>query len=150
MDVSLCFISLVMSSVYVLIFVTTSIYLIVINRCKFNKRTKIVISILSVQMSLAMGSSVLTYVNEQEMGTCSIYPLAYSLQAYQHVIILIIYSFLVARMLSIYSKMQLAVQARPNWKARWARRLSNYKCQRAIISIYFLVYSGVLWTFHIL
>ena len=108
MGVSFCLLSMLMALLYVMIFIATTIYLVAVNRCKFNKRTKVVISILSVQMTLAMGAAVLTYTNETHKGNCSVYPLAYTLQAYQHVIILIIYSFLVARMLSIYWKMKQA------------------------------------------
>ena len=108
MGISLCLISMLMAMLYVMIFIASTIYLVAVNRCKFNKRTKVVISILSVQMTLALGAAILTYTNETRMGNCSVYPLAYTLQAYQHVIILIIYSFLVARMLSIYWKMKQA------------------------------------------
>ena len=108
MGVSLCLVSLLMTMVYVMVFLASTIYLVAVNRCKFNKRTKVVLSILSVQMTLALGSSSLTYSNYMSKGECSIYPLAYTLQEYQHVIILIIYSFLVGRMLAIYWKMQLA------------------------------------------
>ena len=82
MGVSLCLISMLMAMLYVMIFIASTIYLVAVNRCKFNKRTKVVISILSVQMTLAMGAVILTYTNETQKGTCSVYPLAYTLQAY--------------------------------------------------------------------
>ena len=105
---SFCLVSLLTTSSYVMIFIFMTIYLLIINRCKFNKRTKVVISILACSMSLQLGSTLLAYMNELKEGECSVYPLAYTMQAYQHVIILIIYSFLVARMLAIYFKMSLA------------------------------------------
>ena len=52
MEFSLCLMQLVMSSFYIFVFLATTTYLLVTNRCKFNKRTKVVICILSVTMLL--------------------------------------------------------------------------------------------------
>jgi len=148
MEISLCLLALIVSSVYIFCFLSTTTYLLVINRCKFNKRTKVVISILALTMSLQISSSLMTYIMEQRQGYCSVYPLAYALLSQQHVVIMIIYSFLVCRMLSVYYKMALATQPIPSCKARWARRLSN--CQNGIIGTYLLVYSSFIWSFHLL
>ena len=61
---------------------------------------------------------------------------------------MIIYSFLVCRMLSIYYKMKMAIQGTPSWKARWARRLHH--CQNPIILTYFVLFSALTWTSHVL
>ena len=77
-------------------------------------------------------------------------PLPYTLLAQQHIFIMIIYSFLVCRMLSIYYKMQLAIskQTQVACKARWARRLSN--CQNFIIIVYFCLFTAMTWAWHFL
>ena len=59
---------------------------------------------------------------------------------------MIIYAFLVCRMLSVYYKMSMALQSTPTWKARWARRISN--CQNPIIGSYFIGYTAYIWTFY--
>ena len=81
-------------------------------------------------------------------GICTVYPLPYSINSQNHVIIMIIYSFLVCRMLSIYHKMSMATSPVPSCKARQARRLSN--CQNPIVITYFLIYTATIWTFHVL
>jgi len=63
MHASLCFISLILSAIYVVIFVATVAYLLYINKCKFNKRTKVVILILSMTMTLQLSSTVITFIN---------------------------------------------------------------------------------------
>ena len=93
-----------------------------------------------------MISASLSYANKQESGVCTVYPLAYTVLSEQHVIIMIIYSFLVCRMLSIYHKMCLTIDPVPSCKARQARRISN--CQNPIVLTYFLIYSAFIWTFH--
>ena len=99
--------------------------MLAVNRCKFNKRTKVVIWVLSLAMMLQACASILTFINERNHnGVCGLYPLAYTILSQQHIIIIIIYSFLVCRMLSIYVKMTLVTQITPSWKARWARYLS--------------------------
>ena len=52
MDLTFCTVSFLTSCSYVMIFIFTTIYLLIINQCKFNKRTKVVISILACSMSL--------------------------------------------------------------------------------------------------
>ena len=64
MDLTFCTVSLLTSCSYVGIFIMTTIYLLIINRCKFNKRTKVVISTLACSMTLQLGSSTLTYMNQ--------------------------------------------------------------------------------------
>ena len=147
-DASLCMVSLMLTALYALIFIATVIYLLILNRCKFNKRTKVVICILSMSMLLQMASSSLTYIQQQNNGFCGVYPLAYSLLAQQHIVIMIIYTFLVCRMLSIYYKMKLAIERTPSFKARWARRLHH--CQNPIIITYFLIFTTLVWLSHIL
>ena len=66
----------------------------------------------------------------------------------ERVLIMIIYSLLVCRMLSIYFKMRMAVQAAPSWKARWARRIS--KCQNTITLVYALLCTATLWIYYYL
>ena len=61
---------------------------------------------------------------------------------------MIIYTFLVCRMLSIYYKMKLAIERTPSFKARWARRLHH--CQNPIIITYFLIFTTLVWLSHIL
>lgn len=104
---SQCFFSLVMSATYVALFIGATIYLVVVNRCKFNKRTKVVISILTVTNGSNLAGAILTEMNQIERDECSVYPLTYTMQAQQNIVILIIYSFLVSRMLAIYYKMQM-------------------------------------------
>ena len=52
MAVTLCLIQLITSSVCMLIFLITVVYMSGVNMCKFNKRTKVVMSILLVTMSI--------------------------------------------------------------------------------------------------
>ena len=121
---NLCLVQLILSGFYVVCFFSTVIYMLIINRCKFNKRTKIVIWALSLSIVLQECASILTYVNMTRKGVCAVYPLAYTILSQQHIIIIIIYSFLLCRMCSIYQKMTLVTQITPSWKSRWARYLS--------------------------
>lgn len=61
---------------------------------------------------------------------------------------MIVYAFLVCRMLSVYYKMTLPVQITPTWKARWARRLSG--CQNPIVLSYFVLCTVFVWTFQLI
>ena len=58
---TLCLVELVLSACSSLIFLVVIIYMLIINRCKFNKRTKVVIMTISISMCLSIGSSSLTY-----------------------------------------------------------------------------------------
>ena len=130
------------------LFIAAIMYMLIKNRCKFNKRTKVVMIILSITMVLQASSAALSYQNsvDKNHGVCAIYPLAYTLLSQQHIVIMIIYSFCVCRMLSIYYKMEMALKPVPSCKARQARRISN--CQNVIIIAYSLTYTILLWTFH--
>lgn len=79
--VSLCLVQLIMSSTYVFCFLMSVIYMLWVNKCKFNKRTKVVIGILSVTMSLQMASSINAYIGELNVGLCTVNSLSYSLLA---------------------------------------------------------------------
>jgi len=98
--------------------------MLIVNRCKFNKRTKVVIIVLATTMCLSIASASLTYNRAASTGTCTIYALPYTIESQNHVIYMIIYSFLVCRMLSIYHKMSMAVAPVPSCKARLARRIA--------------------------
>ena len=148
---NLCLLQLILSSCYIFFFLVAVIYMFRVNRCKFNKRTKVVITVLSLTMLLQGGASALTYIDYLKDGICGVYPLTYTILSQQHIIVIIIYSFLVCRMLSIYYKMSivtLSTAGEPSLKARWALRLSQ--CQNPIILAYFLTYTAFLWTFHCL
>ena len=99
---------MILSSVYIFCFVLAVIYMFTVNRCKFNKRTKVVITILTLSMLLQGTASALTYSNYSRLdGICGVLPLTYTILSQQHIIIIVIYSFLVCRMLSIYYKMSI-------------------------------------------
>lgn len=147
-ELTICLMQVISSAFCMALFLTTVIYMLVINRCKFNKRTKIVICTLLVSMLLSISASVVTYLDEIEKGICKVYPLAYSILAQQHIVIMIVYAFLVCRMLSVYFKMTLPTQLTPSWKARWARRISG--CQNPIVLFYFFLCSCFVWTFQFL
>ena len=144
----LCIFQLILSAFYIFVYVLTVIYCLIINKCKFNKRTKVVLIVLSMAMTLQAASAVLTYIKEKREGFCSVYPITYTMICQQHIIIMIIYSFLVCRMLSIYYKMALATQPVPSCKARWARRLSNI--QNPMIIIYSFCFTAFIWAFYIM
>ena len=144
----LCFAQLIITACLYFVFLGAVIYMLKVNRCKFNKRTKVVICTMTVSMCFSVTSSSLTYYNSESHGECTIYPLPYSVQSENHVIIMIIYSFLVGRMLSIYHKMSLATMPIPNCKARQARRISQ--CQNPIVVVYFLTYTAFIWIFLVL
>ena len=144
----LCFFQLILSAFYIFVYVLTVIYCLIINKCKFNKRTKIVLIVLSMAMSLQAIASVLTYIKEQREEFCGVYPITYTMICQQHIIIMIIYSFLVCRMLAIYYKMALATQPIPSCKARWARRLSNI--QNSMIITYSICFTVFIWAFYII
>ena len=144
----LCFFQLILSAFYTFVYVLTVIYCLIINKCKFNKRTKVVLIVLSMAMSLQAASSVLTYIKNQKEEFCGVYPITYTMICQQHIIIMIIYSFLVCRMLSIYYKMALATQPVPTCKARWARRLSNI--QNSMIITYATCFTTFIWAFYII
>ena len=61
------------------IFTITASYMVIVNRCKFNKRTKVVLVVLSFSMMLQTCSSVMTYVNTFDKDACGVYPLAYTM-----------------------------------------------------------------------
>ena len=143
---NLCLVQLLLSSCYMLFFSAAVIYMFAVNRCKFNKRTKVVIYVLSLSMILQGSASTITYVNYMRTDECGVFPLTYTLLSQQHIIIIIIYSFLVCRMLSIYYKMTLVTHPEPTLKARWAFKLSQ--CQNPIILAYFISATTFLWTFH--
>ena len=105
---NLCLLQLILSSCYIFFFLVAVIYMFSVNRCKFNKRTKVVISVLSLAMLLQGGASALTYIDYLHRDDiCGVYPLTYTILSQQHIIVIIIYSFLVCRMLSIYYKMSI-------------------------------------------
>ena len=145
---NLCLVQLSLAAAYIVCFLTALIYLLLVNRCKFNTRTKVVLILLALSMSLQTSSAVLSYTESLNQGACRVYPLAYAMLGQERVLIMIIYSLLVCRMLSIYFKMRMAVQTTPSWKARWARRIS--KCQNTIASIYALLFTATLWIYYYL
>ena len=118
------------------------------NKLKFNKRTKVVIVILALNIALLLASSSTTFVLAKQKGACEMYELPYVLLSQQHVVVMIIYAFLVGRMLAIYWKLTLVqdVEAAARFKARCARRSATG--QNVIIFIYFSVYTSFLWTFY--
>ena len=77
----LCLFQLISSSVYILVFLTAISYMLIKNRCKFNKRTKVVLIVLAMSMALQACSSTLTEWNYQDKGDCAVYPLAYTMLA---------------------------------------------------------------------
>lgn len=81
MSNSLCLVQLILSSTYVFCFLMCVTYMLWKNKCKFNKRTKVVIAILSISMSLQMASTLNTYISELKTGYCNINQLSYSLLA---------------------------------------------------------------------
>lgn len=142
----LCLLQMIFTAAFAIGFLIAVIYMLTVNRCKFNKRTKVVIIVMTVTMCLAITSSTLIFIHKLHIGTCSLHPLPYAIQLQNHVIVMIIYSFLVCRMLSIYHKMSLAVAPVPSCKARLARRVSQ--CQNPIVITYLASYSAIIWTFY--
>lgn len=63
MDLTICLLQVMTSSVCMLTFLITVIYMLALNKCKFNKRTKVVISILFVTMSINISASAVSYLN---------------------------------------------------------------------------------------
>ena len=69
MKMNLCLLQLILSSSYIFCFLVAVTYMLVINRCSFNKRTKVVITILSLSMVLQGLASALTYVHYERHDT---------------------------------------------------------------------------------
>ena len=70
--VSLCLAQLIAQSVSFGIFLTAVIYMLIRNMCKFNKRTKVVLAVLGIAMSLNTTSSVLSYCNSFKGEFCGL------------------------------------------------------------------------------
>ena len=75
---TVCEIQLIASSIYIACFLTAVVYMLAINQCKFNKRTKVVIIFLGIAMSFGISSSILSYIDESEGGTCGVFPVSYT------------------------------------------------------------------------
>ena len=131
------------------IFLIFAIYMLIKNKCKFNKRTKVVLSILLITMALQSNSAILTYLDSINKEGCGVYPLGYTILSQQHIFVIVVYSFLVCRMLSIYYKMMIRIEGnKETWKTKWAYNISYY--QNLILVIYFVSYTAFIWTFHFL
>lgn len=76
---SICLVQVITSSANMALFLTAVIYMMVVNMCKFNKRTKVVICTLLATMCINIAASIVSFLNEIEKGRCMVYPLAYSL-----------------------------------------------------------------------
>ena len=69
---SLCLAQLIAQSVASGIFLTAVVYMLIRNMCKFNKRTKVVLAVLGIAMSLNTASSVLSYCNSLQGNICGL------------------------------------------------------------------------------
>ena len=58
---NLCLLQLILSSFYIFCFLATVIYMLIVNKCQFNKRTKVVIVVLAFSMILQGAASAFTY-----------------------------------------------------------------------------------------
>ena len=76
---NLCLVQLILSNIYVMGFLMAVIYMLTINRCKFNKRTKVIIITLAITMCLQLSSAAINYNHELKDGECTIVALAYTL-----------------------------------------------------------------------
>ena len=81
MELNSCLVQLIITSIMYFIFLAAVIYMLHVNRCKFNKRTKVVICTMTVSMCFSFASSSLTYFYSVSEGKCTIYALPYSIQS---------------------------------------------------------------------
>ena len=137
---------LALAVIYTLVFITSLLYLMRLNHYKFTKRTKIVFICLFIMLLLQTSAAIISLVKSNEPFTenCRVTALAYSLVSWQHIFMMLIYTFMVCRMLSIYFKLRKA--EKPNdivCKTKCAGFIAD--AQNYILISYFLLATGGIW-----
>ena len=136
---------MVASSSFLVIFLIFALYVLIKNKCNFNKQVNVVFSIMLLTMAGLSNSSILTFLNSLDFDGCENSHLGYTILHQCHIFVIVICTYLVCRMLSIYYKINIVFnKSQPNWKTKTAQKISDY--QNIIIAFYLITMTAFIWT----
>ena len=100
-----CLVPLCCSSAYIIVYAFTLSYLLILNKFRFTWQIKVTLFVLFISLSIQLASVAVMYIRSVKMEECEHGSLSLTLFRLNESITMIIYMYVVMRMLYIYSQL---------------------------------------------